>query len=93
MALSIYDKLTTADLTGGKKIVGTGTIDTLGNVGEISGIEYKLKGAVKEKADIFFTPMGVNYDDALALKQKEHYNIQIVGVSTFNDALNYLKRL
>jgi len=90
LALTIYNKLTKEDITRGKKIVGTGTIDIDGNVGEISGIEYKLKGAVRQKADIFFVPMGNNYNDAMSLKEKNNYKITIIGVSTFNDALNYL---
>ncbi len=90
LALTIYNKLTQEDITKGKRIVGTGTIDIDGNVGEISGIEYKLKGAVNQKADIFLVPMHNNYKDAIKLKEKYNYNITIIGVSTFNDALNYL---
>ena len=91
MSLAIYNKLVKEDLTKGLTIVGTGTIDADGNVGEISGIEYKLRGAVDENADIFLAPIGENYDDALALKKKYEYNISIVGVATFTDALNYLR--
>jgi len=93
MTLSIYNKLTKEDITKGKKIVGTGTIDLYGNVGEISGIKYKLKGAVRNKADIFFVPNGSNYEEAIALKAKNDYNIQIISISTFVDALNYLNEL
>lgn len=93
MSLAIYNKLVNDDLTKGLTIVGTGTIDEDGNVGEISGIEYKLKGAVDAKADIFIAPLGDNYDDAIEIVKKKHYSIKIIGVSTFNDALNYLKNL
>ena len=31
-----------------KKIVGTGTIEEDGSVGEIGGVKYKLSGAVKK---------------------------------------------
>lgn len=92
MALSIYNKLIKTDLTKGKTIVGTGTIDSLGNVGEISGVKYKLKGAVKNKADIFLVP-ALNYGEALAIKEKKGYNIDIISISTFVDALNYLIEL
>lgn len=91
MSLAIYNKLITDDLTNGLIIVGTGTIDEAGNVGEISGIEYKLRGAVDAKADIFLAPLGDNYDDAKKLKSKNNYNIEIVGISTFEDAINYLR--
>ena len=89
IALSIYDKLIKTDLTGGKKIAGTGTIDIKGNIGEISGVSYKLIGAAKNKADIFFVPKE-NYNEALVTKNKNKLNIEIVEVNTFDDALNYL---
>ena len=57
-ALLIYDYLTEEDITKGRTIVGTGTIDENGNVGSIGGVKYKLKGAVKNKAEIFLVPNG-----------------------------------
>ena len=93
MTLTIYSYLNNIDLTHGKKIVGTGTIDRNGNVGEISGIKYKLMGAVKEKADIFLVPQGENYIEARNLKNEKSYDIDIVPVETFKEALKYLKEL
>ena len=92
MALTVYSYLNKIDLTNGQKIVGTGTIDRNGNVGEISGIKYKLMGAVKEKADVFLVPQGENYVEARDLKNKKGYDIDIVPIETFDEALNYLKR-
>ncbi len=92
-ALAIYDLLLDEDLTHGLKIVGTGTIDTEGNVGEIDGVKYKLKGAVKNKADIFFAPTGSNYEEAVKLKEKYKYKIKIVEVKTLDDAITYLRKL
>ena len=91
LALAIYNKLTKEDITKGYKIVGTGTIEPDGSVGAIGGVEYKLKGAVKSKADIFIVPSGDNYKEALALKKKEKYDIYIMEVSTFKEALKKLK--
>jgi PDZ domain-containing protein len=91
MSLAIYNELTTENLTKGLTIVGTGTIDVNGNVGEISGIEYKLKGAVKAGADIFLAPSIKNYDEAIKIAKENDYDIKIIGVSTFYDALNYLR--
>jgi len=93
MTLTIYSYLNNIDLTHGKKIVGTGTIDREGNVGEISGIKYKLMGAVKEKADVFLVPQGENYKEARNLKNEKGYDIDIVPVETFQQALTYLKEL
>lgn len=91
MALTIYSYLNKIDLTNGKEIVGTGTIDREGKVGEISGIKYKLMGAVKEKADVFLVPQGKNYQEARDLKNKNGYDLDIVPIETFDEALNYLK--
>lgn len=90
MALSIYGNLTNQDLTHGKKIVGTGTIDIEGNVGSIGGVKYKLIGAVNNKADIFLVPNGENYEEAIKLKQEKKYNIKIIGVSSLKEAINEL---
>ena len=92
MALSIYDSLIEEDLTKGLKIVGTGTIDELGNVGVIGGVEHKIKAAVKEKADIFFVPTG-NYEEAKKTVLEENLDIELVEVKHIDDAIKYLKEL
>lgn len=90
VALAVYDSITEIDITGGLTIVGTGTIDLNGNVGSIGGVEYKIKGAVKKGADIFFVPVGENYEEAKKIVEKENYDIILVPVSTFEEALSYL---
>lgn len=89
--LTIYNYLIDEDITGGKKIAGTGTIEKDGTVGEIAGIKYKLAGAVKKKAVIFLVPAGDNYDEAIKLKKERNYDIEIVPISTFNEAVEYLE--
>lgn len=91
--LAIYDALIEEDLTHGLKIAGTGTVDNLGNVGEIGGVVYKLNGAVNGGADIFFVPNGENYEDAIKAKKRKKYDIEIVPVSTFDEAVEYLNNL
>lgn len=91
MSLAIYDALTEDDLTKGYKIVGTGTIDADGNVGSIDGVEYKIKGAVKEDADIFLVPSGENYEEAKKVIIDNDYTIDLVPIDTFSEALEYLK--
>ncbi|WP_285726131.1 PDZ domain-containing protein [Psychromicrobium xiongbiense] len=55
-ALATIDKLTPDDLTGGKHVAGTGTIDADGNVGPIGGIVQKMIGASKDGATLFLAP-------------------------------------
>lgn len=89
-ALTIYNYITKYDLTKGYKISGTGTIDKEGNVKEISGVKYKLAGAVKNNAKVFLVPAGANYKEAIKLKKENNYNIEVVSIKTFDDAIEYL---
>ena len=91
LSLAIYNSLVKQDITHGKTIVGTGTIDKNGQVGPIDGIKYKIKGVVKKHVDLFLVPKD-NLKEALKVKKKNHYKIKIVGVSTFDEALNYLQK-
>ena len=91
LSLAIYDRLIADDLTKGRKIVGTGTIDATGNVGEIGGVKYKLMGAVSSRADIFFVPEA-NYQEAIDTKNKYNYDILIIKVKNLQEAIDYLKK-
>ena len=89
-ALDIYNKITEFDLTKGRKISGTGTIDEDGNVGSIDGVKYKLKGAVNNKSDIFLVPTK-NYEEAVKLKEKYNYDIEIIEADTLENVIEKLK--
>lgn len=93
LTLTLYSHLNEIDLTDGKTIVGTGTIDAEGNVGEISGVKYKLIGAVKKDADVFIVPKGENYEEAKKVKKEKGYDIKLVPVATFEEALEYLENM
>lgn len=90
MALSIYDAITDEDITKGRKIIGTGTIDLNGNVGAIGGVKYKLIGAIKNKADIFLVPEE-NYTEAIEVAKNGGYTIKIISVSSLDAAIKELE--
>ena len=92
LALSIYNAITSEDITHGFKVAGTGTIDIEGNVGEIGGVKYKIMGAVRNKMDLVFVPTA-NYEEAIKVKKEHNYDIDIIKVNTFEEALNYLNNL
>ena len=92
LALSIYNAITSEDITHGLKVAGTGTIDIEGNVGEIGGVKYKIMGAVRNKMDLVFVP-AANYDEAMEVKKEHNYDIDIIKINTFEEALNYLNNL
>ncbi len=89
MSLGIYNSLTKEDITKGKNIIGTGTIDVNGNIGEIGGVKYKLIGAVRNKADIFICPKE-NEKEAKKVAKENNYDIIII---TANDLAGILKKL
>jgi Lon-like protease len=85
--LGIMDKLQPDDLTGGKIIAGTGTIDDGGNVGPIGGIPQKLVGAKSAGAQLFLVPED---NCAEALKNAVE-GLPMAEVATVDDALTALK--
>ncbi|MFN2594956.1 MAG: PDZ domain-containing protein [Actinomycetota bacterium] len=87
-SLGLYDALTPGDLTAGKKIAGTGTVDCNGTIGPIGGIEEKVAGAEAAGAEIFLAP-----SDEAADAKKAAGEIKVVPVKTFDDALQYLQSL
>ena len=81
--LGIIDKLRPADLTGGKIIAGTGTIDDEGNVGPIGGIPQKLVGAKEAGAQIFLVPA----DNCAEALRNAVPGLPMAKVATVDDAL------
>lgn len=56
--LQVFNALiNSTDITNGKKIMGTGTIDYLGYVGEIGGIYQKIITADLNNAEVFLVPV------------------------------------
>ncbi|MEV6011565.1 PDZ domain-containing protein [Streptomyces sp. NPDC051976] len=86
-ALGIIDKLTPGDLTGGKFVAGTGTIDDTGNVGPIGGISLKTIGARDKGAKYFLTPA----DNCEEAAKDIPSGLTLVKVKTLDDAMAALK--
>lgn len=88
-ALGIIDKLSPGDLTGGRHIAGTGTIDDQGNVGPIGGIRQKLYGARDAGATYFLAPAS-NCDEVVGHVPD---GIRVFSVSKLSDSLTVLKTI
>ena len=86
--LGVYDLLSGHNLTGGKNIAGTGTIDLEGNVGPIGGVQQKVVAAERVGAQYFLCPVD-NYSDALNAAT----DITVIKVTTAQDAINFLQSL
>jgi PDZ domain-containing protein len=88
-ALGIIDRLTPGQLTGGKHIAGTGTIDQAGNVGPIGGIRHKLFGAARAGATIFLAPES-NCDEVIGHVPS---GLTVVKVKTLSEAKTSLEKI
>ena len=90
LTLTIYNAISGEDLIKGRNIAGTGTINLDGTVGEIDGVKYKIMGANNSNMDIVFVP-SANYEEAISVKEKYNYDMDIIKVDTFNEVLEYLR--
>lgn len=90
LALTIYNAISEDDIIKGRNIAGTGTIEIDGKIGEIDGVKYKIMGAVQNNMDLVLVADD-NYQEAMEVKEKYDYDIEIVKVTTFEEAISYLK--
>lgn len=91
-ALSIYDRLIPDDITGGRTIAGTGTItnseEGTGVVGAVGSVALKVKGAARIGADVFMVPKA----EVAEARAAAGPGMEVIGVSTLNEAITELKR-
>ena len=91
--LGIIDKLNGdgggADLTGGRTIAGTGTIDAGGQVGAVGGVALKTQAARRDGATVFLVPKA-ECSDAKAELPK---GLRLIPVTTLKSAVSSLTAL
>ncbi|WP_405916983.1 PDZ domain-containing protein [Streptomyces sp. NBC_00728] len=92
-SLGIIDKLdgdgSGGDLTGGRVVAGTGTIDADGKVGAVGGVSLKTQAARRDGATVFLVPKA-ECSDAKAELPK---GLRLVPVTTLQGAVNSLVAL
>jgi PDZ domain-containing protein len=86
--LTVYNSLISQDLSGGRKIAGTGTINLDGSVGPIGGVKQKVFAAEAVGAAYFLCPVD-NYADAISVAK----NIQVVKIANVDQAIVFLRSL
>lgn len=86
-AVGLVELLTEKDLTQGRHIAGTGTINVRGVVGPIGGINEKIASAQKAGATIFFAPVE-NAEEIAHIPS----GIKVITVATLAQAVSYLER-
>ncbi|OEV02869.1 S16 family serine protease [Streptomyces oceani] len=92
-SLGIIDKLdgdgAGGDLTGGRTIAGTGTIEANGEVGPVGGVPLKTKAAKRDGATVFLVPEAECAD----ARSEKPDGLRLVPVSTLDGAVDSLKAL
>jgi len=97
MTLAIIDDLSPGDLTGGKKVAVTGTVDAAGNVGPIGGLSQKAVAARHAGAQVFIVPACATKTDRACLadlataKERVGKDVVFAPVSTLAQALKVLR--
>ncbi len=86
--LAVLDVLTPGDLSGGTPVAVTGTIDGLGRVGPVGGVEFKALAAERAGAEVFIVPRGEEDEAASRVD-----DLRIEPVDTLQDALEVLDSL
>jgi PDZ domain-containing protein len=86
--LTVYNSLISQDLTGGRRIAGTGTINLDGSVGPIGGVKQKIFAAEAVGAAYFLCPVD-NYADAVSVAK----SIRVVKIVTVQQAIDFLRSL
>jgi Lon-like protease len=93
-SLGIVDKLKGnghgGDLTGGRTIAGTGTIDANGKVGAVGGVALKTKAARRDGASYFLVPKDECADAANGGLPK---GLRLISVQTLSQAVDALEGL
>ncbi|MDQ1045950.1 PDZ domain-containing protein [Streptomyces sp. V4I2] len=91
--LGIIDKLegdgSGGDLTGGRTIAGTGTIDANGEVGAVGGVALKTQAARRDGATVFLVPK----DECSDAQSELPKGLRLIPVTTLKGAVNALTAL
>ncbi|MEV5396586.1 S16 family serine protease [Streptomyces cellulosae] len=92
-SLGIVDKLdgdgSGGDLTGGRVVAGTGTIDAEGRVGAVGGVPLKTQAARRDGATVFLVPR----DECGEAKAELPKGLRLVPVTTLKGAVDALVAL
>lgn len=87
-ALAVADVLTPDDLTRGRRVAGTGTIDLSGKVGGVGGVALKVAAAEQVGAEVFLVPKKEVEEATRAATE-----VTVIGVGTLDEALAALRSL
>ncbi len=88
--LGLIDRLTPGDLTGGKEVAVTGTIDANGNVGPIGEVTRKLATVKRAGVKEFIFPKDTDPAEVKAVRALAGHDVELHQVATLDEALAVL---
>ncbi|THF81615.1 hypothetical protein [Cohnella fermenti] len=104
LGIGLYEETRSTDCSHGGELViaGTGTLEADHSVGSVGAIRDKLRTAEAQGVDLFFVPKDKltffyeglsNEEEAELVKQELHLRLDVVPVSTLEEAITYLEGL
>lgn len=87
-ALGVIDALTPGELTGGREVVATGTINADGTVGPIGGLEHKVDAVRRTGASLFLVPDSQTPAELAEARRRAGDDLEIVTVHTLDEAVS-----
>jgi PDZ domain-containing protein len=87
--LTLIDGLSEGELTGGRKVAVTGTIDLDGSVGPIGGLTQKASAVAQAGVEILLVPEQQG-DQQIAAARAAAPELEIIAVSTLDEAIDAL---
>ena len=91
--LALLDELTPGDLTGGKKVVATGTISEDETVGSIGALQQKAVAVRAIRADVFIIPASQSDEEIAAARRAVGPKVTVIPVNDLAEALAALESL
>lgn len=91
--LTLIDELTPGELTGGRRVAVTGTIELDGTVGAIGGLRQKASAVAQTGVDVFIVPATQSDADLEAARAAGGDGLEIITVETLEDAIQVLEEL
>ncbi len=84
--LGVIDALTAGELTGGRKVAVTGTMNMDGSVGDVGGVAQKTVAVRRSGAEVFLVPAG----EFAVARAKAGPDLTVLKVSNLQEALEAL---
>lgn len=86
--LEVLDVLTEGELTGGRKVAATGTMELDGTVGQVGGVAQKTVAVREAGVELFLVPEG-----ELAEARRHADGLRVEAVGSLDDALRILSEV